>query len=139
MCRCFFLGLAKTTLGLAVMCVGVLDEFSPLLHEDRHVHVQDNAGIETQVVYFVYFAVNSDLNSSRWLPVVHSYQNSHVTVHSGDIPDEGREVAPVLRVYVLHFPLELVAAHLHLPLQLRLIAEFQGPCGGGLHAERVGS
>lgn len=55
------------------------------------------------------------------------------------IPDEGREVAPVLRVYVLHVPLELLAAHLHLPLQPRLIAEFQVPGGGGLHAERVGS
>lgn len=65
------------------------------------------------------------------------HTNSSVLFES--IPDEGREVAPVLRVYVLHVPLELLAAHLHLPLQPRLIAEFQGPGGGGLHAERVGS
>lgn len=49
-------GISKVTLGLAVMCVGVLDEFSPLQHEDRHIHVQDNAVIQTQVDYFIYFA-----------------------------------------------------------------------------------
>lgn len=61
------------------------------------------------------------------------------SIRSGGILDEGREVAPVLRVYALHVVLEVVAAHLHIPLEPRLIAESLGPRGGGLHAERLSS
>lgn len=55
------------------------------------------------------------------------------------VPDEVCEVAPVVWVYVLHVPLEVLPAHLHLPLQARLVAELPGPRCGGLHAECVGS
>lgn len=55
------------------------------------------------------------------------------------VPHEVCEVAPVVRVYVLHVPLEVLPAHLHLPLQARLVAELPSPRCGGLHAERVGS
>lgn len=78
------------------------------------------------------------MHTSEFWPLLLVFVCSQ-NIHSAGIPDEGREVAPVLRVYALHVPLELLAAHLHLPLQLRLIAEFLGPCGGGIDAERVGS
>lgn len=53
----FLFRISEVTLSLTVMCEGVLDEFSPLLHEDRHIRVQDDAGIQTHVDYFIYFAV----------------------------------------------------------------------------------
>lgn len=54
-----------------------------------------------------------------------------------NIPNKVREVAPVLRVNVIHVLLEDLAADLHLPLQARLIAGSPRPRGRGLHDEAV--
>lgn len=75
MCVGVSFGISTVMLGLAVMCVGVLDEFSPLLHQGRRIHVQDNAGIQTQVDFFFQQpAVNNYLNPSGWMLVVQQYE-----------------------------------------------------------------
>lgn len=54
-----------------------------------------------------------------------------------NVPNEVGEVAPVLRVNVIHVLLEDLAADLHLPLQARLIAGSPRPHGRGFHDEAV--
>lgn len=53
------------------------------------------------------------------------------------LPDEVREVAPVLRVDVIHVLLEDLAADLHLPLQARLVAGSPEPGHRGLRGPAV--
>lgn len=88
-------------------------------------------------------AVGAAISKNVWRLLKVEDTKMHIaakqTTRAGVLPEEGREVAPVLRVYALHVVLELLAARLHLPLQPRLIAELLCPCDVGLHAERVGS
>ena len=49
------------------------------------------------------------------------------------VPDEVREVTPVLWIYESHVPLEALPADLHLPLQTGLVAGLLGgPLGEAL-------
>lgn len=54
-----------------------------------------------------------------------------------NVPDEVGEVAPELRVDVVHVLLEVLSADLHLPLQTGLVARPPGPHGRGLHQEAL--
>lgn len=48
------------------------------------------------------------------------------------VPDEVRDVTPVLWIYVSHVPLEVLPTDLYLPLEAGLVAGFPRPGHSGL-------